>query len=140
MATKRIILDDHLRVVRWVAPRIDEEPEGLLPAIGIGLEQDGQLIAGVLYTRYTGTSMEMHVAAIPGRRWLTREYLQTCFAYPFDMVGCRRVTGLVRASNYEARRFDEHLGFKQEGVLRKAAADGDDIIVYGMLREECRWI
>lgn len=140
MATKRIILDDHLRVVRWVAPRIDEEPEGLLPAIGIGLEQDGQLIAGVLYTRYTGVSMEMHVAAIPGRRWLTREYLQTCFAYPFDMVGCRRVTGLVRASNYEARRFDEHLGFKQEGVLRKAAADGDDIIVYGMLREECRWI
>ena len=56
------------------------------------------------------------------------------------MVGCRRVTGLVHDNNHDARRFDEHLGFKQEGVLRKAAPDGDDMIVYGMLREECRWI
>jgi RimJ/RimL family protein N-acetyltransferase len=42
--------------------------------------------------------------------------------------------------NTQAQKFDEHLGFVREGVLRKACKDGTNIILYGMLRDECRFI
>ena len=82
----------------------------------------------------------MHVVAVPGKRWMTKDFLWRCFAYPFIQLQCNRITGLVRVDNLAAQKFDEHLGFVKEGLLRKAAKDGTDYIVYGMLREECRWL
>jgi len=107
---------------------------------GIGLEKDGELVAGVLYEGFNGHNCWMHVGAQPGGKWLNREYLRYCFHYPFVEVGLKRVSGAVDASNLEARRFDEHLGFKQEAVLRGAASDGGDLILYVMRREDCRYV
>jgi RimJ/RimL family protein N-acetyltransferase len=125
-------------VIKFVGERVDENDFG--SSIGIGQYKDGKIIAGVVYNLYNGPSICMHVAAEPGTRWLTRDFLFRVFAYPFIQLGCNRVTGLVRTDNMEARRFDEHLGFKQEGVIRKGASDGTDMILYGMLMEECRWL
>ena len=55
------------------------------------------------------------------------------FAYA-TLADVQRVTGLVRAKNLAARRFDEHIGFELEGIMRKAFID-DDLCVYGFLRE-----
>jgi RimJ/RimL family protein N-acetyltransferase len=82
----------------------------------------------------------MHVAAKPGVMWVRREAMHRFFAYPFLQLGCNRVTGLVAATNLTARKFDEHIGFVQEGVLREGLPNGEALIVYGMLRAECRWI
>lgn len=126
-------------VVPWVGSRIDEDDFGIKP-VALGLEDDGELIAGVVFNLYTGPSIAMHVAAQPGRRWMTRDFLFRCFAYPFLQLQCNRITGFVRADNLDAQRFDEHLGFVREGVIRKGATDGTDFILYGMLKEECRWL
>jgi RimJ/RimL family protein N-acetyltransferase len=135
---KKVIYGEDQRVINWVESQIGEKyPEG---TVGIGLEQDGELIAGVVFDYYTGPSISMHVAAVPGKRWMTKDFLWRCFAYPFLQLQCNRITGLVRVDNLAAQKFDEHLGFKREGLLRKAAEDGTDYIVYGMLREECRWL
>lgn len=107
---------------------------------GLGLEEDGELIAGVLYEGFNGNNIWMHVAAVPGKRWMTREYLRYCFYYPFVECGVQRISGYVNASNTEARRFDEHLGFRQEARLSGAAPDGGDVIIYVMWREECRYV
>ncbi len=107
---------------------------------GLGLERDGELIAGVLYEGYNGQNVWMHVAAVPGTQWMTRDFLRYCFHYPFNEMGVARVSGYVNASNKEARRLDEHLGFKPEAVIRGAAPDGDDVIIYAMWREDCRFL
>jgi RimJ/RimL family protein N-acetyltransferase len=99
----------------------------------------GELIAGVWYEWFNGANMNMHVAAVPGRRWMTREFLFAAFAYPFNDAGVRRVTGIVAESNHDARRFDEHLGFSLEARLKDAAPDGD-LLVYRMFKDECRWL
>jgi RimJ/RimL family protein N-acetyltransferase len=135
---KTIVYGQDDRVSAWVGERVGEESFG--PGAAIGLEEDGNLIAGVVYNMYTEASICMHVAAKPGKRWMTRDFLFRVFAYPFLQLKCNRVTGLVRVDNIEARRFDEHLGFVQEGVIRKGATDGTDMILYGMLKEECRWL
>jgi RimJ/RimL family protein N-acetyltransferase len=135
---KKVIYGEDQRVIDWVGPRIDEDDFG--KSVGIGLEENGELIAGVVFNLYTGPSICMHVAAEPGKRWLTKDFLFRCFAYPFLQLQCNRITGLVRVDNLVAQKFDEQLGFKREGILRKAATDGTDFILYGMLKEECRWL
>lgn len=135
---KTVIYGQDKRICEWVADAVSESE--FILARGIGLEEDGKLIAGVVYENYTGKNITMHVAAVPGKRWLNREFLYRSFAYPFVQLECFRVTGLVKTDNFEAQKFDEHLGFKREGLLRRACEDGTDLILYGMLKEECRWI
>lgn len=135
---KTVIYEQDDRVIPWVGKRVDEDNFG--SAVSIGLEEDGELIAGVVFNMYQKHSIWMHVAAEPGKRWLTRDYLYRCFAYPFLQLNCNRITGIVRKDNLAAQKFDEHLGFKKEGILRKGADDGTDLILYGMLKEECRWL
>lgn len=105
----------------------------------LGLVTDGELVAGVVYNHFTGVNIMAHIAGKPGRKWLTREFLFAMFDYPFNDLGVRRITGLVPKKNKDARRFDEHLGFEYEGNMRNALAD-DDMIIYGMLREKCKWL
>jgi len=109
-------------------------------ARSIGLRQHGELVAGVIYEGINAHNLWMHVAARPGARWLTRRYLEVCFQYPFNVCGVDRVSGYVDASNIAARRFDEHLGFKEEARLKGAAQDGGDVILYVMRRSECRYV
>jgi RimJ/RimL family protein N-acetyltransferase len=127
------------RVRNWVAARVDEDRFHETDT-AIGLEENGELIAGVVYNMYTGPSISMHVAAVVGKRWLTRDFLYRVFAYPFIQLGCNRVTGLVREDNLQAQKFDEHIGFVREGLMRGACDDGQNMILYGMLRKECRWL
>jgi len=135
---KRIILNQSEAITDWVAAKIGEK--SIPMAYGVGLEHHGKLVAGVVYAQKTHCNVLMHVASDGSRQWMTPEYLGFCFAYPFNHLKCERVTGFVRADNIDAQRFDEHLGFIREGRLRRACADGTDLIVYGMLREECRFL
>jgi RimJ/RimL family protein N-acetyltransferase len=135
---KILVYGQDKRVRDWVAERIGENLDDA--EVAIGVEEDGELIAGVAYNMYTGAAICMNVAATPGKRWTTKEFMYAFFAYPFVQLKCRRVTGLVRVSNEVARKFDEHVGFIQEGVIRQAFEDGEDAILYGMLKSECRYL
>ena len=134
----KIIFNDNKRVVKFVNKF---QPINGGPDVqGIGLEKDGELIAGVLYDDYNGSNVWMHVAAVAGKRWLVREYLYICFRYPFQQLDLNRVTGWVEETNKDAVRFNEHLGFKKEAVLRKAGRYGQDVFLYVMHKQDCKWI
>ena len=104
----------------------------------IGLERRGVLIAGCVFNFYTGSDISVHIAS-DSRRWATHEFLRACFGYPFHQLKVRRLTGYVPSKNAAARKLDEHLGFRLEGVKRDALPD-DDLCIYGMTRAECRWL
>lgn len=123
----------------WVAERSGGTwtPGG---AVTIGLfDEDKGLLAGVIYENWNYANIFMHVAAVDGARWLTREFAWFVAYYPFNQLGCKRVSGLTPSSNARARKFNEALGFKQEAILKDAAPDGD-LILYYMRREDCRWL
>lgn len=106
----------------------------------IGLEdRNGEIVAAVLYTDYNSANINMHISAIPGKRWLIREYLWYCFYYPFVELNCKRITGVVGSTNLAARKFDENLGFTLEATLKDAHPDGD-LLLYVMRKEDCRWL
>ena len=124
-------------VVDWMISRGEEF--SARDAEGIGWHDGKRLVAGVAYTDYNGANLCMHVVAVPGKRWLTREFLWTCFDYPFNQCKVKRVTGLVGEGNLQARRFDEHLGFERETTLKAAHPTGD-LIVYVMWKRNCRFL
>jgi RimJ/RimL family protein N-acetyltransferase len=136
MALEYVYGEDE-RVSKWAADRIGVTFQ---KCTAIGVERNGVLIAAVVYDRYSGNDLCMHVAAVPGAKWATKEAMFRFFSYPFLQLGVERVTGLVATGNAAARKFDEHIGFVYEGTMRRGMADGTDLIVYGMLRDECRWI
>ena len=93
---RRIVVGEKERVGLWVAPRIKRglEWHGYE---AIGLEKDGELIAGVVFDSYVENARcAMHVAAV-GKDWLNREYLRVCFHYAFVTMNCNVVVGLVDA-------------------------------------------
>ena len=108
-------------------------------AKAIGLKRDGVIIAATVFDGFSECDCNMHIASNGSGHWLTRKFLISSFAYPFIQLKLRRVTGLVPAKNTNALRFDHHLGFITEGVCRYALPD-DDIVVLGLLREDCRFI
>lgn len=108
--------------------------------VAIGWRDGDAIVAGVLYEGFNGCNVWMHVAAVPGAKWLRRQYLEACFAYPFLVCRVDRISGYVEERNVEARRFDEHLGFREEARLRGAAADGGDVLIYVMWRRDCRHV
>lgn len=127
-------------ISQWVSRRIPGDDEFPLNTANVGLIKNGKLVAGVVYTMDMGNGCMMSVASDGSRAWLNKDFLRAAFWYPFVKMDYTRVTGLVRTDNVDAQRFDEHLGFKREGLLRKGDDDGTDLIIYGMLKEECRWI
>lgn len=134
----RLIYGEDERLLRWAQAGMG----GLTfrdDATTIGIERNGEISAVAVFDGFSHCDCNIHVNSDGSKRWLTREFLAHVFAYPFIQCGFRRVTALVPASNSDALRFDLKLGFEIEGYCRHAMPD-DDIIVLGMLRENCRYI
>jgi RimJ/RimL family protein N-acetyltransferase len=100
--------------------------------------KNGELMGGVVYQRYTHSSILMHVAAFMPN-WLCRDFLWLAFHYPFVQLGVGRVFGLVHEKNDVALAFDRKLGFEIETRIKKVYPDGDQIVLV-MEREQCRWL
>ena len=106
---------------------------------GLVQTRDGKIIAAAAFTNYTGSNIFIHVASDGTRRWLTRHALHEVFKYPFVTAGCRRITLWIEADNYRSRGFAMALGFAPEATLKHAGRDGQDVLIYRMFREECRY-
>jgi RimJ/RimL family protein N-acetyltransferase len=137
-SSARIVWNERERVAEWARQRIPHIRSWGEWYQAIGLER-GALCAAVVYNLYSDADIAIHIASDGSRKWLNRAFLKVAFGYPFNQLKVRRLTGLVPARNVAAQAFDEHLGFRREGVIRHGMPD-DDVILYGMLRAECRFI
>lgn len=136
-ASKQLVYGADDRVGEWVSQRT----EGYWVSqsgVTIGYEQNGELIAGVVFSNWSGTNMFLDVAGTPGKLWLTQEFLHAVFRYVFVEAGCQRATGLVDSNNKRARRLNSRLGFELEASLPGAVPNGD-LLIYCMWRDNCPW-
>lgn len=131
----RVLLYADDLVARWMADQTGQEIIPPYTAFGV-LAPNGQFCGAMIFNDLNEGSVEVSLYA-PGR--ISRGLLRIAAQYAFEQNGCRRITARTRASNLRVRRFIERVGFRQEGVLRSYYSDGDDAILFGMLRTECRW-
>lgn len=126
------------QVIDFVCKRIPgmEPPE---KAVGLGVLQDGKLVGGCVFSNFHGHSIEVSTAT-DSSTYLTRGMLDQMFGYPFRQLGCVRVTAITREDNVRTQKLLRGLGFTQEGRARKAWDGKHDAIIFGILKEECRFL
>jgi RimJ/RimL family protein N-acetyltransferase len=103
----------------------------------IGLERDGQIVAGVIFTEFNAYSCVVHIA-IEGR--ISPQFLYEVSRYAFVQCGLSKIVGPVDSDNEAAIRLDKKLGFIEEGRLTGCAPSGGDIILFTMRRDQCRFL
>ncbi len=124
-------------VGNWVYNRTGGTfPESICTAIG--LAKNGKIVAGVVYEGFNKASVKTHIA-IDEKTYLTKEFIHTIFAYPFEQLGVHKLIGIVDSGNTKAIELNKKLGFIQEGVLEGASITGD-LILMTMTKPQCRWL
>lgn len=127
-------------IAEWVGLQLAKDIEAFKPCKAIGIERNGELIAGVIYNNYqSGLLIEMSIASLD-KRWATRHTLRALFAYPFIQLNLKRVQTLCSAKEEGVIMFNKRLGFQLEGAHREAWHAGGDALSFGMLKHQCKWI
>lgn len=139
----KLVFGEDDTVIEWVAQKLPIEfvPEDFGPCttIGIADKKDGKLIAGAVYHRWRKFDCELTFAATDPR-WCKKGVLAALFHYPFVQRHLTRMTLIIGSNNKRAIKLNLGLGFKLEGIARKAYDGFNDALVLGMLKEECKWI
>jgi len=100
--------------------------------------RDKEILGGVLFTDYTGSSICIHVHAFD-KRWINKDMLWVTFHYPFIQLGVTTLFGKVEAANKHALDFDLKLGFKEVAIIPDVFPSGA-MVVLSMCRHSCRWL
>lgn len=107
----------------------------------LGIVRNGIITAGVVFNQHRPLlNIELTIASVGDKRWCNREVLWWIFAYPFLQLKCKRVTALVDSTNQPVQAFLCRVGFHQEGILRQGYPPNGDAVIFGMLKDECRWL
>ncbi len=117
----------------WAAKRLGTGQFANARALGFSIK--GEIKAVVVLHDMARPNVFLSWAS-DSPRWMNRKTFQIIFDWAYNQLKCDRITGLVERKNKRARKIDEALGMKLEGVWRKASPTGQDLFVYGLLRSE----
>lgn len=130
-------------VGRFVAQRLGVEARFVGGFTALGVVRRGVFVGGVVYYNYMalphGATCEVALA-FDNPAWALPGTLKALCDYPFNQLGCVRVTAITAKANKRARRWLEGFGFNREGVHPRGIDGKQTAISYGMLKEDCRWL
>lgn len=107
----------------------------------LGVVRHGALIGGVVFHNYHPAASDIEIsAAFDSPLWCLPRTVEQLFSYPIAQLKCQRITARTSRRNKPARSFLERLGFRVEGVLRRAHDGKQDVILYGLLIEQSSWL
>jgi hypothetical protein len=133
----QLVFDQPGPVSEWVAQQV-----GHIGSWGeyyaIGIEADGQIVAGVVINNYNGANATCHIAISKRTKLLVELFYHVC-NYAFNYCKLKRLTGMVPSNEPHILAFDKHLGFEEEFVM-KDGAPGADMHVLVMRPDTCRWL
>lgn len=136
---KSTLVYDDPAALEWASKRI-LGIEFRDDAHSIARKINGRFVGVVVFDTWTDTGCQVHVASNGSQRWISRIFVMEAFAYPFMTAQRKRISALVSVNNAPSLRFCRAFGWKEEGVLREAGPDGEDMILFGMLQRECRFL
>ena len=110
-------------------------------AFAIGIIADDRMLGAVVYDNYRPEykSIGAHIV-VTDKRALSRKTLRRLFHYPFVELGLNRISCFIDSLNEASVRLCERLGFSCEGKCSQGSIGGNDLLIYGMLKGECKWL
>lgn len=124
----------------WAAAKISPMHRFRSDAKAIGMVSGGRVRAVVAYDTFSDNDCRVHLASDGKSNWMTREFAVRAMAYPFIQCNFTRISSLNSILNRPALQFALRFGWVKEGVQREAGWEGEDLLILGMLRRECRWL
>jgi RimJ/RimL family protein N-acetyltransferase len=119
----------------WIAAHLESSfAPGSFEAIG--LQRAGQLVAGVLYEQWNGSSIVTHIA-ITGR--ITPSFVAAIFDYPYNVCGVRKIIAPVWSDNARCIALVTNMGFREEARIVDATPTGD-IVLFTLTKTDCRFL
>ena len=119
------------RVARFVSQRLGAS--FCPPYVTMGIERDGEIVAGVLFNQFEGPNVHVTVA---GSGW-SLPFLRAVGVYVFDQLGCLRMT--LTTEQDAVVRYALRLGGEVEGRMRDYYGEGRDGVIVGVLRKDWKF-
>lgn len=139
MSGSRFIYGDDEALIKWAEERIPHQ-QFRTDAVAIGHERNGKVVAVAVFDTFSPNDCLVGVASDQSWRWSTPEFATVVMAFPFIQCGFSRISCIVSSRNERSLRYTRHFGWRQEGLLREAGREGEDLILFGMLRRECPYL
>ena len=131
-----MIVYNHPTVSQFASELIGEDDWG--PHFNVGRVVDNELVAACILNHPTGVDIYLHLA-LKDKHSMSKEFVRAVFDLCFNKLECSRVSTATPVSNIEALALDKHFGFVKEGIKRMGTGE-EDLVMLGMLREECRFV
>ncbi len=135
-----ILPDKNNIIAKWVCDGLGENADWLDTHITYGFAQGEKMLGGLIFHSYRPNIEVWWTVYTVDKRWCNRRMLRAMFDLAFNKLKCRRISLLVSKSNAASLNFVKKLGFQQEGMFRAYRENGDDCCIFGMLKNECKWI
>jgi RimJ/RimL family protein N-acetyltransferase len=124
-----IVTDE--RVAKFIGERVNRTIYP--PYTAMGIEQNGEIITGILFSCFTGNDVHMTIA---GNFW-PRGFLADIGHYAFDQLKCIRMTAITEQPRIV--HMAERLGGKVEGLMRNQFGEGRDGYLLGFLKQDWKF-
>lgn len=102
------------------------------------VDNHGHIRGMVAYDGWTEAAVFAHMAVDTPIAW--RALLPACFEYPFIECGRRVLCGVIPAHNTASWGMAKHLGFRVAHAIKDGWAQGDDLLLLELRREDCRFV
>lgn len=97
-----------------------------------------ELLGGVIYTNYTGRSLQMHMAGF-APAWATLHFMWSIYDFPFNVLKVERVIATVPSTNERSMKITQQMGFEYTTTIPGVVPWGD-MEILSMSRAQCRWL
>ena len=105
-------------------------------SVAIGLERDGELVAGTVYENWNGKSVVCHIA------WqrVTPAYMAAVYDYAYNVANVDKIIGPISSNQTRALALVSKMGFSEEARIKDAAHDSGDIVLMTQTPDKCRFL
>ena len=144
MIEVRVDAEIRERAYDYIAPRahiLRDMEESDRFVVFVESETD-EILGCLLFSDYDGHNIFVHLA-LDDPRVCQRRNIKLMFDYAFNQCKCSRMTAMCVNGYERNERLLAGVGFVKEGVVRKTMkVNGKwiDAALYGILKEECRWV
>ena len=138
----RLSVDNQRLLGFWLSQQISGGAIYSVEHFSFGVyNTDNKLVGVYQFTNHLEAQKQVDIeVALTDPRAVNRSIMRTIFNYAFEYLGVRRINAHVSVNNPRSIKTCLRAGYQIDGILRQGGIDGEDVILFGMLKSDCRFL